>query len=566
LQNKNLSEYISELKSFINANDYLPCIDLLLQAIEHYPHEEKLKLNLGNIYKMLDRKDEAINVYTSLLETPLSSIANNNLSLIMLELGENQKCIEYAREALKSDKKYNDAKYNLAVGLFENKEYLKSLDICLELGNASDYKNRAFELKVRIEQITCYWDDYIKTHQLLKSNQITVHPFLHISSVPDEISNYKNACAWGKNNMSSRVKKEITNTDDKIRLGFLCGEIRNHPTFFLVKNFFKNLNKDIFSIYMFSYNHETDKKLHIEQDFDEFIDITPLSTTESTNKIESYDLDILIDLTTIISHNRSNIIHQDIAKITIAYLGFPGTTGSQIYDYILTDNVVTPLDKQKYFAEQFLYLSKSYQINNGDINTDIKNERSDFSLPNEKIILGCLNQSFKLDPIFFEIWLNIMKNHENTYLWLLDYGNEMKENINKFIDKRIDSKRIIYADRIDYERHLQRIQHIDIALDTRIYNGHTTTIEMIQAGIPLVTLKGSHFASRVSSSILKSLELNDFITESYGEYERKITSLIDQNERTSAKNLIIQKINNPKIFSVKSFTKDFEQALLKCFS
>ena len=566
MQNKNLSEYISELKSFINANDYLPCIDLLLQAIEHYPHEEKLKLNLGNIYKMLDRKDEAINVYTSLLETPLSSIANNNLSLIMLELGENQKCIEYAREALKSDKKYNDAKYNLAVGLFENKEYLKSLDICLELGNASDYKNRAFELKVRIEQITCYWDDYIKTHQLLKSNQITVHPFLHISSVSDEISNYENACTWGKNNMSSLLKKEIIKTGDKIRLGFLCGEIRNHPTFYLVKNFFKNLDKDIFSIYMFSYNHEADKKLNIEQDFNEFVDITALSTTESTNKIQSYDLDILIDLTTIISHNRSNIINQDIAKITIAYLAFPGTTGSQIYDYILTDNIVTPLDNQKYFTEQFLYLPKSYQINNGDINTDIKNERSDFSLPNEGIILGCLNQSFKLDPVFFDIWLTIMKNHESTYLWLLDYGYEMRENIKKFIDKRIDSKRIIYADRINYERHLKRIQHIDIALDTRIYNGHTTTIEMIQAGVPLVTLKGSHFASRVSSSILKSLELNDFITESYGEYERKITSLIDQNERTSAKNLIIQKINNPKIFSVKSFTKDFEQALLKCFS
>ena len=125
MQNKNLSEYISELKSFINTNDYLPCIDLLLKAIKDYPHEEKLKLNLGNIYKMLDRKDEAIDVYASLLKTPFSSIANNNLSLIMLELGENQKCIEYAREALKSNKEYKDAKYNLAVGLFENKEYLK---------------------------------------------------------------------------------------------------------------------------------------------------------------------------------------------------------------------------------------------------------------------------------------------------------------------------------------------------------------------------------------------------------------------------------------------------------
>ena len=566
MQNKTLSEYISELKSFINTSDYLPCIDLLLQAIKHYPHEEKLKLNLGNIYKILERKDEAIDVYTSLLETSFSSIANNNLSLIMLELGENQKCIEYAREALKTNKEYNDAKYNLAVALFENKEYSKSLDICLELTNESSYKNRAFELKTRIEQITCYWDNYNKTHQLLKSNQITVHPFLHISSVSDEMSNYKNACAWGENDISSRIKNEITKTDNRIRLGFLCGEIRNHPTFYLMKNFFKNLNKNIFSIYMFSYNHETDKKLHIEQDFNEFVDITSLNSTESTNKIQSYDLDILIDLTTIISHNRSNIIHQDIAKITIAYLAFPGTTGSQIYDYILTDNVVTPLDKQKYFAEQFLYLSKSYQINNGDINTDIKNERSDFSLPNEGVILGCLNQSFKLDPRFFDIWLSIMKNHENTYLWLLDYGYEMKENIRKFVDERIDSKRIIYADRINYEKHLKRIQHIDIALDTRIYNGHTTTIEMIQAGVPLVTLKGSHFASRVSSSILKSLELNDFITGSYEEYESKIISLINQDERACAKNLIKQKINNPKIFSVKSFVKDFEQTLIKCFS
>ena len=566
MQNKTLSEYISELKSFINTNDYLPCINLLLQAIKHYPHEEKLKLNLGNIYKMLELKNEAIDVYTSLLETSLSSIANNNLSVIMLELGENEKCIEYAREALKSNKEYKDAKYNLAVGLFENKEYLKSLDICLELVNDSDYKNKAFELKIRIEQITCYWDSYIKTNELLKSNQITVHPFLHISSVSDEISNYKNACAWGKNDMSSRIKKEITKSDDKIRLGFLCGEIRNHPTFNLIKNLFKNLDKDIFSVFMFSYNHETDEKLDIEQAFNEFVDISPLNNTESTNKIESYDLDILIDLTTIISHNRSNIIHQDIAKITIAYLSFPGTTGSQIYDYILTDNVVTPLDKQKYYAEQFLYLPKSYQINNGDINTDIKNERANFNLPNDGIVLGCLNQSFKLDPIFFDIWLTIMKNHESTYLWLLDYGYEMRENIKKFIDKRIDSKRIIYADRINYERHLKRIQHIDIALDTRIYNGHTTTIEMIQAGIPLVTLQGKHFASRVSSSILKSLELSDFITESYTDYERKITSLIDKDECTSAKNLIKQKINNPKILSVKVFVKDFEETLLKCFS
>ena len=89
---------------------------------------------------------------------------------------------------------------------------------------------------------------------------------------------------------------------------------------------------------------------------------------------------------------------------------------------------------------------------------------------------------------------------------------------------------------------------------------------MIQAVIPLVTLKGTHFASRVSSSILSNLELNDFITENYEEYERKIISLINQDACICAKKLIRQKINNPEILSVKIFAKDFEQALLKCFS
>ena len=566
MKDRTLNEYISELKSFIDSNNYLSCIDLLLQAIKHYPDEDKLKLNLGNIYKMLDRTNDAIDTYTSLQETPLSYMANNNLSLIMLELGEFEKCIKYAQESLKDNNNYNDAKYNLAVGLFERKEYIKSLDVCLELIDDDDYKNKALELKIRIEQITCYWDNFKKTQQLLKSNEITVHPFLHISIVSDESSNYKNACAWKNDNISSRTKKELMKSPVKIRLGFLCGEIRNHPTYYLIKNLFKKINNDTFSVYMFSYDHETGKKLHIENDFNEFIDITKLNASESKDKIKSYNLDILIDLTTIISHNRSNIIHQDIAKVIIAYLAFPGTTGSHVYDYILTDNVVTPLEKQKYYTEQFMFLPKTYQINNGDINTDVKSERSDFNLPSDGIILGCLNQSFKLDSVFFDIWINIMKNHENTYLWLLDYGDEMKQNINKFIAKRIGLQRIIYADRIDYESHLQRIQHIDIALDTRIYNGHTTTTEMIQAGIPLVTLQGTHFASRVSSSILNNLGLNDFITESYEEYERKIISLIDQDECICAKELIKQKINNPEILSVDNFAKEFEQTLLKCFS
>jgi protein O-GlcNAc transferase len=142
----------------------------------------------------------------------------------------------------------------------------------------------------------------------------------------------------------------------------------------------------------------------------------------------------------------------------------------------------------------------------------------------------------------------------------------MQENIYKFINNRIDKERIIFADRVDYGMHLKRIQHIDIALDTRIYNGHTTTIEMLQAGIPLVTLEGNHFASRVSTSILKTLEIEELIAKDYDGYKNKIVSLINNEKRQSMKDLIKNKMQTSRLLDVNYFTKDFEKIILDAIS
>jgi protein O-GlcNAc transferase len=382
------------------------------------------------------------------------------------------------------------------------------------------------------------------------------HPFLHISSIDDEESNYKNSLLWNNESKTNVIERNDKNDSDKIILGFFCGEIRNHPTFYLIKNLFKNLNRDTFSIYMFSYNHTADEKRYVEKDIDDFIDITDLSTEDSKKIIKKHKLDILIDLTTIISHNRSDIIEKGLSKIIISYLAFPGTTGSSSYDYVITDKVVTPIEQQKYYSEQFLYMPNTYQINNGETNFDTKTTRDNFNLPNDQIVLGCLNQSFKLDPIFFDIWINILEDFSKTCLWILNHGKDMKENIYKFINNRIDKERIIFADRIDYGEHLKRIQHIDIALDTRIYNGHTTTIEMLQAGIPLVTLEGNHFASRVSASILKTLEIEELITKNYDGYKNKIVSLINNEKRQGIKDLIKNKMQTSRLLDINYFTKE----------
>jgi predicted O-linked N-acetylglucosamine transferase (SPINDLY family) len=317
---------------------------------------------------------------------------------------------------------------------------------------------------------------------------------------------------------------------------------------------------------VFSYNHTSYEKKYIEKDIDDFIDITSLSTSDTKEIIKKHQLDVLIDLTTIISHNRAEIIEKDLSKIIISYLAFPGTTGSSLYDYMITDKVVTPLEQQRFYSERFLYMPNTYQINNGEINFDTETKKSDFNLPNNQIILGCLNQSFKLDPVFFDIWINILEEYSKTYLWILNHSRDMQENIYKFINNRVDKERVIFADRVDYVTHLKRIQHIDIALDTRIYNGHTTTIEMLQAGIPLITLEGNHFASRVSASILKTLEIEELITKDYDDYKDKIESLINNEKRQSMKNLIKNKLQISKLLDVNCFTKNFEKIILNVIS
>ena len=121
MQQKSLNEYIEQLKNLVQSSNYIDCVDLLNNAIKDYPEENKLKLNLGNIYKLVGKNGQAIDVYLSLINSDFSAIANNNLSLIYLELGEYDKSIEHAKNALDINGGYHDAKYNLALSLFEKK-------------------------------------------------------------------------------------------------------------------------------------------------------------------------------------------------------------------------------------------------------------------------------------------------------------------------------------------------------------------------------------------------------------------------------------------------------------
>ena len=566
---KTLEEFISYIKECLKSEDYDNALKALLTAIEVYPDQPPLLINVGNIYKCIGDYKQAENYYKKVLEIKNSKEAHNNLSVVYLETSLLEQSILHAKKAIQIDSNYVEAYYNLALAYEKTGEYKsakKNIDHILK----TDANNpNAIVLLFRILQNTCDWKN-LKLIENKLNNMVGVgveHPFMQISRSEDLETNYKVAKSWARKNslqFTKQSKLHQTKNNKKVRIGYICGELRDHPTFYLIKNLFKSHNAKKFDIFIFSSYHDIEIKSKLQKNVYEFFDITNNSDAEAIDIINDCNLDILIDLSVVISNNRINILRARPAKKIISYLGFPGTSGYSHYDYLLTDKIVTPIKHQPFYTEKFLFLPNCYQINDGISNfSKTKATKKQHGLPEKDFILACFNQSFKLDKSIFDCWIEILKKLPNSVLWVLEDNEIAKKNLCQYIEKSlINKKRLIFAKRVAREEHLERIKLVDVVLDTRIYNGHTTTTDALQSGIPVVTKTGKHFASRVSSSLLSSLGLNELCCENLEDYKQKVMDIcINKKTKLRILKKLTDKKNFEKMHDNKLFAKNLEKVL-----
>lgn len=574
---KNLQEFISEAKLFLQSQKYEEALDILLEAIKIFPTESSLIINIGNIHKHRGRPRQAENYYKRALEISESKEAYNNLAVLYLDANLIDLAISCSMKAIKIDSNYIDARYNAALALQRNGQYNSAIDQMKSIMDINpDYPKVLVNL-YNLYQHTCSWAEISSIENKLDSmiGDGEEHPFMGISRSDNLQNNYKIATSFAQKNSVPVKEKTIPHfigggvkrvDKDKIKIGYLCGEFRDHPTYHLTKNLFKSHNSDDFNIYIFSFRHDEKTKDELKNDVFRFIDITDLTDASAAEIIKSYDLDILIDLTIVISSNRINILKDKPAKNTISYLGFPGTSGYSFYDYILTDEIVSPKHHQPYYTEKFLYLPRCYQVNDGVSDfSDSNKTRKMCSLPESAIVLACFNQSYKLDRITFECWLEILNELPDSVIWLLKDNDLSQKNLIEFASERnIEKNRIIFADKIPRDEHLERLKLADLILDTSIYNGHTTTTDALKVGVPVVTKTGEHFASRVSTSLLCSLDLDELCCNDLVSYKNKVIELCTN---TKARNKILDKLTLKNKFeevhNTDLFVKCLENVLMK---
>ena len=253
-------------------------------------------------------------------------------------------------------------------------------------------------------------------------------------------------------------------------------------------------------------------------EFSKFINIENKSSDEIVELCNSINLDIAIDLTGFTLSNRFEIFEKRCAPIQISYLGYSATTGSKNMDYIVADKIVIPKESQKYFSEKIIYLPNTFMVN--DNKKKISNSiisKNNLGIPENSFLLGCLNQHYKITPEIFDVWIKILLKNDSAYILLTKGNNLSKENLLKYASKKnINKDRFIFIKKLgSLSEHLNRLKIVDLFVDTFPYGSHTTAFDILIAGKPLVALKGNSFASRISSSILKSVNLDLFLIKSF---------------------------------------------------
>jgi predicted O-linked N-acetylglucosamine transferase (SPINDLY family) len=328
------------------------------------------------------------------------------------------------------------------------------------------------------------------------------------------------------------------------------------------------MNKNEFEIYAYAWgegNHSAVKD-RLKRSFDTWHEVQDLSDEELTLLARRDMLDVAVDLKGHTHGARTQVFVNKVAPVQIAYLGFPGTMGGSFMDYCIADKRVVNEYLKCYMSEKIINMSVPYQVN------DFKQEqsavittKSQHNLPEGAVVLCAMNSSYKITPDIFELWISILKNNNRAVLWLLSDSADTDHRLRtRALQLGVQSERLIFSSRIPHALHLERLTHADLFLDTFPCNGHTTTSDALWAGVPVVSISGLSFSSRVSLSLLGSAGLNHLIFNDPETYKTKILQLI--SNPTELKTLMVRLQNQRSngqidLFNTHKFVREFESKI-----
>ncbi len=356
----------------------------------------------------------------------------------------------------------------------------------------------------------------------------------------------------------------------KIRIGYYSADYHNHATAYLMAELFERHDKDKFELVAFSFGPDINDAMRkrLVAAFDQFVDVRNQSDKEVALLSRNMEIDIAVDLKGFTQDARTGIFAHRAAPIQVSYIGYPGTMGAAYIDYLIADKTVIPEASRQHYSEKIVYLPHTYQVNDRSrAIAPATPSREELGLPAHGFVFCCFNNTYKITPATFDVWMRLLRQVEGSVLWLLEDNPVAARNLRQEAQVRgVAAERLVFARRLPLADHLARHRAADLFIDTLPYNAHTTASDALWAGLPVLTCMGEAFASRMAASLLNAIDLPELITTTPQQYEALAVELATQPQRLQQiKHKLERNRLTAPLFDTPLFTRNIEAAYTRIY-
>ncbi len=324
---------------------------------------------------------------------------------------------------------------------------------------------------------------------------------------------------------------------ERIRIGYLSSDFCRHAMGFLIVGLLEHHDRTRFEVFGYCSTPEDGSEIRsrILAALDHHVPIGHLTEEEAARRIRADEIDILIDLNGLTAGARLGALRWKPAPVQATYLGYVGPVPLPELDWMICDAVTVPPDQAGHYAPRPLPLSGCYQANDGREHALPAISRTAEGLPEDAVLLCCFNNFYKITPEVFAAWMTILRAAPRAALWLTEDNATGIANLRREAAAAgVAPERLIFASRCDPAHYLARLRLADLFLDTFPYNAGTVASDALRMGLPIVTLAGRAFASRMATSLLTTLGVTDGIAGTLDEYVAKTVALATDSAHRAA--------------------------------
>jgi len=493
--------------------------------------------------------------------------------------GKHQEAIQAFMDALMHSMDDALSHYRMGISFYEL-ELKEEASECFRTGLVLGLGHNALHVHGMLayaERENCRWQQAAEQEAQLRNlvtaapdnARIITAPFAHITLTDNPLHQLK-ACRIMSNtwlDLKPVVRPNRTGNPQRLRVGYLSNDLHQHATCVLMCEVFEHHDRDRFEVFAYSTGRDdgTAMRRRVIQAVEHFVDLQGQPDHQIAQRIADDDLDLLIDLKGYTAGNRMGVLARRPAPLQAAFLGFPGTTGAPFIDYIVGDPLVTPLSHGPHFSEHIAQMPLCYQPNDRQRQRPQPMTRTEVGLPEDAVVLCGFNQAYKINPEVLDAWAGVLKDLPEAVLWLLDWHGQAKPHLLEELAARgIGPERVFWAPRWDLGKHISRVRLADLFIDTWPCNAHTTASDALWAGLPVVSLMGQTFASRVAGSLVNAVGLPELICTDVQQYHRTIVDLArDPARRQALRDRLDRAREDSPLFDSARFTRDYEALLVR---